>query len=93
MKISYRECVQSGFWLDKNTFIKADKGKIEMVGRKTCEGPYGKTENARMLVLTNAVEMIVDNNGKILGLNSHPKFGLWLDVVENAMRNLKSSEK
>jgi len=78
---------QNGFWLDKNTFIKADKAQINMVERKIAESTYGKGEKAQMLILTNAVEMTVDKNGKILGVETHPKFGLWLDAVNKAMKS------
>jgi hypothetical protein len=78
---------RNGFWLDKNTYIKADEAQIQVVGRRKPGDTYGRSENAQMLILTDAVEMIVDDKGKILGLDKHPKFGLWLETVNKAIRN------
>jgi hypothetical protein len=77
---------KNGFWLNKNTFIKADDIEIMTARRKALGNPYGKTEDASMLVLTNAVEMIVDKNGKILGLEKRQKLGLWLDHVNKILK-------
>jgi hypothetical protein len=37
--------------------------------------------------MTNAIEMTVDVKGKILWLEKHPGPGLWLEIVNKAMRN------
>lgn len=78
---------KNGFWLDKNTYIKADEAQIQVIGRRKPGDTYGRSENAQMLILTDAVEMIVDDKGKILGLDKYPKFGLWLETVNKAIRN------
>jgi hypothetical protein len=76
---------QSGFWIDKHTFIKADDAEIKIVGRPTLSGTH--IEEAKMVVFSNAIEMTVDGNNKILGIEKHPKFGLWLDTVEKAIQD------
>jgi hypothetical protein len=81
----YRE----GFWLNRNTFIKADKVRIQMVGRKKRGDLFGRSENAQMLILTDAIEMLADDKGKILGLGKHSGLGLWLETVNEAMKNQK----
>jgi hypothetical protein len=84
---------RAGFWLDRNTFIKADKVRMQTIGRKKVGDHLGRSENAQMLILTDAIEMIVDDKGKILGLDKHPKgLGLWLDTVNKAMKNQKMAE-
>lgn len=83
---------RNGFWLDNNTFITADGAHIQTAERKVHGNPYGKIEKAQMLILTNAVEMIVDKGGKILGLEKRQKFGLWLDVVNRVMRERELAE-
>lgn len=85
----YRE----GFWLDRNTFIKADKVRIQMVGRKKVGDRLVRSENAQMLILTEAIEMIVDDKGKILGLGKYSGLGLWLETVRKAMKNQKMAEE
>jgi hypothetical protein len=83
---------RNGFWLDNNTFITADGTHIQTAERKVHGTPYGKIEKAQMLILTNAVEMIVDKGSKILGLEKRQKFGLWLDVVNRVMRERELAE-
>jgi hypothetical protein len=84
-----------GFWLDKNTFVVADEVEIKKVRKPSMYANQGSTEED-MLILTNAVEMIVDKSGKILGEDRHAHFGLWLDAVNKAIaeherRSLKST--
>ena len=74
---------KEGFWLDKNTFIMCDDVDIEMVARDTSSGISGGSETVPMLIMTNAVKMVVDNNNKILGEDIIGKFGLWLEDVKN----------
>jgi hypothetical protein len=81
------EKYRDGFWLDKNTLIKTDDVKIQMVKRKILGSSLGKSENAPMLILTNVIEMMVDDKGKIKGVDKHPQLGLWLDAVNKAIRN------
>jgi len=87
---SYEE-YKAGFWLDKNTFIKPDKVKIQTVARKKMGDRLGKSESAQMLIMNDAVEMTVDDRGKILGVDKHPGLGLWLETVNKAMKNQKTA--
>ena len=77
---SFDEC-KEGFWLDAYTFIKAENSSLKMVNRATSGFSLEKLETAPMLILTDVVEMLVDKNGKILGLERIKKFGLWLDAL------------
>jgi hypothetical protein len=76
---------QHGFWLDKNTFVTSDKVEIRKVRRPNMLRSSEGNDEADMLILTNALGMTVDNNGKILGETMHPNFGVWLDAVNRAM--------
>jgi len=76
---------RNGIWLDEFTFIMCDDVEIKLVNR-ALGNPSGNTEEAPMLILTNAVEMTMDKNGKILGLERHNKFGLWMDAVTKTMK-------
>lgn len=88
---SFTECSR-GFWLTKNMFFMADNAEIAMVDKKILGDPYRRIEKTPMLILTNAVEMTVNNNNKIIGVGKHPKFGLWLDTVNKAiMREERTS--
>lgn len=84
---------RNGFWLNKNTFIIADDAEIITARRKALGYSYGKIEDASMLILTNAVEMIVDNNGKILGLEKRQKFGFWLDDVNKILKEQEKTKR
>lgn len=81
------EKYRDGFWLDKNTLIKADDVRVQLVKRRILGSPLGKSENVPMLILTNVIEMMVDDKGKIKGVDKRPQLGLWLDAVDRAMRN------
>jgi hypothetical protein len=97
LKFGWRSLTEyeHGFWLDKNTFIMADKAEIKKAQRKRLTNAYNEIEEADMLILTNVVEMTVDNNGKILGEDKRPNLGLWLDHANRliaqyeAKRNIK----
>lgn len=82
-----------GFWLNKNTFIMADEVEIKKVRRSNQAYVSAGSEEADMLILTNAVEMTVDNNGKILGEDKHEHFGLWLDAVNKAMADYERKKE
>lgn len=78
---------QQGFWLNRNLFIVADKIELRKVKRE--DYTHG-TQEAEMLFFTNAVEMLVDSNGKILGEIKKPQYGIWLDVANKAMNQYES---
>lgn len=73
---------KTGFWLDKNTFTVADAVDIKMVRRKAVGDPLERSERVPMLMMANVTQMIVDNDGKILGEDRIASFGLWLDDVK-----------
>lgn len=81
------EKYRDGVWIDKNTLIKADDARVQLVNRRILGSSLGKSENAPMLILTNAIEMMVDDKGKIKGVDKRPHLGLWLDAVNRAMKN------
>jgi hypothetical protein len=73
---------KEGFWLDKNTFIMCDDVTIEIVNREKY-GVYEKeSEKVPMLILLNAVKLIVKKDNKIMGEDTIPKLGIWLDDVK-----------
>jgi len=72
--------------LDDFTFIKAEKSHLEKVSRQTYGNTPQKSEEVPMLIMTNVVEMIVDKNGKILGVEIKKKFGLWLDALSGILK-------
>jgi hypothetical protein len=82
-----------GFWLDKNIFIMADDAEIKKVPRKSYSIGIQNVEEADMLILTDVVEMIVDDNGKILGEEKRPNLGIWLDAVNEAIAECERKEK
>jgi hypothetical protein len=75
---------QHGLWLNENVFIKSESAEVVYVERKDFRSHQIVKEP--MLILSNAVELTVDRNGKILAVELHPKFGLWCDAVERLMR-------
>ena len=77
-EITVTEKVQQGFMLGKNIFIKADGAYEVMVPRKEY---YGVVEKP-MLVLLNAVELTIDQKGKIVAVEQHDKFGIWKEFLK-----------
>jgi hypothetical protein len=73
---------KKGFWLDKNTFVVADA--IDMIeGRRKAPGdPHENIETVPMLLMKNVTQMIVNNDGKILGEDRMANLALWLDDVK-----------
>ncbi len=82
---SLDEC-QEGFWLDKNTFIKADGIQIVKVERQKLDGEQ-KSEPLPMVILNGVVEMVVDKDNKILSVDSKEKFGFWLDALSRILKS------
>jgi hypothetical protein len=78
---------QHGFWLNENVFIKSESAEVVLVERKDFRlEPPNQIIKKPMLILSNAVELTVDRNGKILDVKRHSKFGLWCDVVEKVSK-------
>jgi len=80
---------QNGFWLDNNTFIKAENAEIKLVERK--DPSVRETKEAPMVIFTNVVEIWVNDEDKIVGVTNHPKFGLWLDAINNALQKVRKN--
>lgn len=80
---------RNGFWLDNNTFIKADDAEIKLVERK--EPSVHEIKETPMVIFTNAVEIWVNDDDKIVGVTNHPKFGLWLDAINNALQKIQKN--
>ena len=73
---------KEGFWLDKNTFIMCDDVTIEMVNREKYGIYDNESEKVPMLILLNAVKLIVKKDNKIMGEDTIPRLGIWLDDVK-----------
>jgi hypothetical protein len=82
LKEKLRSCYLNGFFLDKNTFLKADDADFILVPRK---GDDGRAVDEPMVVLKNVVEMTVDHRGKVVAVESREKLGVWADAFEHAI--------
>lgn len=81
---------RKGFWLDVSTFIRADKEEVKVLERRAMS-PLGGIEEAAMVILTSAVEILVDDNDKITGVTVHPKLALWIDAIDRALREINKN--
>jgi tricorn protease-like protein len=82
LKEKLKNCYKSGFFLDKNTFLKADDADVVMVPHKDDDG---RVVDRQMIVLKNVVEMMVDRRGKIVAVENKSKLGVWVASFENAL--------
>jgi len=82
LKVKLRNCYLNGFFLDRNTFLKADSSDLVMVPRKE-EG--GRATDKPMIILKDVVEMTVDDRGKIVAVENKPELGVWVDALEHAL--------
>ncbi len=82
LKDKFRSYYLNGFFLDQNTFLKADDAVLVMVSRK--DGA-GRPTQKPMVVLKKAVEMIVDRQGRIVAVECKEKLGVWADAFEHAL--------
>ena len=82
LKEKLKNCYLSGFFLDKNTFLKADDADVVMVPHKDDDG---RVVDRQMIVLKNVVEMMVDHCGKIVAVENKAKLGVWAASFENAL--------
>lgn len=82
LKEKLRSCYLNGFFLDKNTFLKADDADLIMAPRKDDDG---RMVDKPMVVLKNVVEMTVDYRGKVVAVESREKLGVWVDAFEHAI--------
>jgi len=82
LKDKLRGCYLNGFFLDRNTFLKADDADLIIATRKDDDG---RTVDEPMMVLKNVVEMTVDHRGKVVAVESREKLGVWVDAFEHAI--------
>jgi hypothetical protein len=85
LKEKFENCYLNGFFLDRNTFLKADDAELVMAWRKDDDG---RPTQKPMVVLKKAVEMIVDHRGKIVAVEYKEKLGVWVDAFEHALKSL-----
>ena len=78
-----------GFWLDNNTFIKADDAELKLVERK--EPSVHEIKQVPMVIFRNAVEIWVNDSDKIVGVINHKEFGLWLDAINDALKKIRKN--
>ncbi|MCW4053208.1 MAG: hypothetical protein NWE78_08395 [Candidatus Bathyarchaeota archaeon] len=81
---------RTGLWLDNSTFVRADSAEIKVLKRKVMS-PLGGIEEDVIVIFTNAVEILVNANDKIMGVAEHPEFALWLDAIDRALREIKKN--
>jgi hypothetical protein len=82
LKEKLKNCYLSGYFLDRNTFLKADDASVIMVPRK---GDDGRVVDRPMIVLKNVTEMMVNHNGKIVAVENKRQLGVWVDAFEDAL--------
>jgi len=82
LKVKLRNCYLNGFFLDRNTFLKADSADLVMAPRRE---ESGRATDKPMLILKTVVEMTVDHRGKIVAVENKPELGVWIDALEHAL--------
>jgi hypothetical protein len=83
LKEAFRNSYLSGFFLDENTFLKADDAEVLMVPRRNDDG---KVVERPMIVLKNVVEMLVDHSGRIVSVENKGELAVWTTAVEHALK-------
>jgi len=83
LKEKLKSCYLNGFFLDRNTFLKADDAEFTVTPRK---GDDGRMIEKPMVVLKNVAEMTIDHQGKIVAVRCMEKLGVWADAFEHAMK-------
>lgn len=76
-----KNCYINGFFLDRNTFVKADSAEFINATHKE----DGRVTEKPMVILKNVVEMIVDRKGKIVAVENKPGLLVWVDALEHAL--------
>jgi hypothetical protein len=82
LKDKLENCYLNGFFLDRNTFLKADDAAVVLVPHKEESAPMVEKP---MIILKNVVEMTVAPSGKIVAVGCWPELGVWIDAVEHAL--------
>jgi hypothetical protein len=84
LKDVFKSWYLNGFFLDENTFVKADDAELVLAWRKDEDG---RPTHKPMVVLKKAVEMIVDRRGRIVAVECKEKLGVWVDAFEHALKS------
>lgn len=82
LKNKFENHYLNGFFLDANTFLKADDADVRMASRK---GDDGRPTMKQMVILKKVVEMTVDSHGRIVAVECKEKLGVWVDAFEHAI--------
>lgn len=90
LKANLPNCYLDGFFIDGNTFLKADDADLIMVLHRD---ENGKAAEKSMIVLKNVVEMTVDHKGKVVAVENKPKLGVWVDAFQHALERFNKSLK
>lgn len=77
-----KNCYLNGFFLDRNTFLKADDAYFVMALRRQDDG---RVADRPMVILKNVVEMTIHHKGRIVDVENRPQLGVWVDAVERAI--------
>ena len=88
LKVKLRNCYLNGFFLDRNTFLKADDADLVMVPHR---GEDGRAAEKPMIILKNVVEMTVDHRGRVVAVENKPELGVWVEAVERALEKFNTS--
>lgn len=87
LKVKLRNCYLNGFFLDRNTFLKADGADLVMVPHR---GEDGRAAERPMIILKNVVEMTVDYRGKVVAVENKPEVAIWVDALERALERFNT---
>jgi hypothetical protein len=82
-----KNCYLNGFFLDRNTFLKADGADLVMVSRREEDG---RAAERPMIILKNVVEMTVDHRGKVVAVENKPELGVWVDALERSVERFNT---
>lgn len=82
LKDKLKDWYLNGFFLDRNTFLKADDAELIMASRKDDDG---RPAQKPMIVLKRMVEMSVDHRGRVVAVECREKLGVWADAFEHAI--------
>ena len=87
LKVKLRNCYLNGFFLDRNTFLKADGADFVMVPHRDEDG---RAVEKPMMILKNVVEMTVDHRGKVVAVENKQELAVWTDAVERALERFNA---
>jgi hypothetical protein len=89
LKEKLKSCYLSGFFLDGNTFLKADDADVILVPRK---GDDGRVVDRPMIILKNVVQMMVDHRGKVVAVENKRELGVWVSAFEHALDRFNKAQ-